>query len=60
MVTESPIKVKRTCQHCGHRGYDVSLHLFYVGGEGEVIRIYCDDGKACWKRWADQTDKEAA
>ena len=42
-----------TCSHCGHKGTDVIERVCYVRGQGEVLRSYCEDGIACWKRWDD-------
>lgn len=39
------------CPHCGHCGKDVSKHLRYIGGQGYVEVICCDDEVACWARW---------
>jgi len=38
------------CSLCGHRGFDVSYHWDYVGGQGEIRQLYCDDRVACWRR----------
>lgn len=42
---------KFTCSHCGHTGSDVSYHYTYIGGQGDIRVIECDDLTACWKRW---------
>ena len=42
-----------TCAHCKHKGTDVIERVCYVRGQGEVLRSYCEDGIACWKRWDD-------
>jgi len=38
------------CSLCGHRAFDVSYHWDYVGGQGEIKQLYCDDRVACWRR----------
>lgn len=39
-----------TCVHCYHEGADVSIHQNYVGGQGYVDFLECDDRLACWNR----------
>ncbi|MDV2988541.1 MAG: hypothetical protein P3T54_00040 [Dehalogenimonas sp.] len=41
----------KTCPHCGHRGLDVVERLKYVGGEGYVPVLGCQNEVECWKRW---------
>ena len=41
----------KTCQHCGHSGFDVTTQYYYLGGQGYVPRDYCIDRVACWIRW---------
>lgn len=45
-----------TCSLCGHRGFDVSYHWDYVGGQGEIRQLYCDDRVACWRRMEKQNE----
>jgi hypothetical protein len=40
-----------TCQHCGHQGEDVIKEPAYIGGQGYVPNIHCQDRLACWRRW---------
>lgn len=40
-----------TCPHCGFNGPEVNYHNEYIGGQGYVRIIQCDDRLACWKRW---------
>jgi len=39
-----------TCGNCGHTGPDVKEKYIYIGGQGEVLRRYCPDLVACFKR----------
>ena len=42
------------CSHCGHQGEDVIREPVYVGGQGYVSTIHCQDRIACWRRWDKQ------
>jgi hypothetical protein len=44
------------CCHCGHVGDDVQLESIYVGGCGYMLKYYCEDSKACWRRWEKQQE----
>jgi hypothetical protein len=51
----------KKCCHCGHVGDDVQLESIYVGGCGYMLKYYCEDSKACWRRWENkevQQEKE--
>ena len=52
MVKEKPDKTKEvlTCRHCGYTGTEVVEELGYVGGQGYVLRNYCGDIQACFRR----------
>ncbi len=39
-----------TCIHCGHTGPDVHSWPSWVGGQGYVDFICCDNIPACWRR----------
>ena len=43
-----------TCRHCGHKGKGVIERTVYVGGQGWVKVVECEDRVACWKRWDKQ------
>lgn len=43
-------KTEGTCWCCGHTGPDVSLHMVYIGGQGNVMRPECDNRPECWVR----------
>jgi len=40
-----------TCHHCGHKGKDVIERIAYIGGQGYVKIVECEDRVACWDRW---------
>ena len=56
MVTKimvSPVKNKSEllkCQFCGHRGPGVHYSQCYVGGQGYVWFVACEDERECKKR----------
>ena len=50
-VEEKKIQISgRTCWCCGHTGPEVSLHMVYIGGQGNVWRPECDNRPECWVR----------
>ncbi|KKN71859.1 hypothetical protein LCGC14_0417130 [marine sediment metagenome] len=40
----------KTCQQCGHSGFNVETVSIHVGGQGYVERDYCQDIRACFAR----------
>lgn len=51
MSNQENSKQVRTCPHCGHTGTDVNYHNEYMGGQGMVRILQCDNRTECWKRW---------
>jgi len=45
-----------TCNNCGCKE-DLILDRVHIGGKGEVLKYYCYDRVACWKRKDAQTKK---
>ena len=42
---------ERTCPHCLHTGSDVIERTGYVGGQGNVTTLECENQVECWERW---------
>ena len=40
----------RTCINCGRTGTDVIERLYWIGGQGNVVLIECQDIESCGER----------
>ncbi|KKL95994.1 hypothetical protein LCGC14_1848940 [marine sediment metagenome] len=50
-IEDSTRRTERQCSHCGHVGEDVHYWTEYVGGQGNVSQLQCDNKVLCWARW---------
>ncbi len=46
-------KPKLKCSTCGTTK-SLIMRAEYVGGQGDVTRLVCEDSVACWRRWDEQ------
>jgi hypothetical protein len=44
------VQQARRCDHCGHRGADVTANWWHLGGKGNVLIVECENATVCGAR----------